>query len=82
MAAEARAAEERLEGLQDEDRALQDRIKAAQGRAAFVESLRSTYSEERARNLAVRPLSAKEWGEAVAFVDSQLADASAAVRQA
>lgn len=82
VAAEARAAEERLEGLQDEDRALQDRIKAAQGRAAFVESLRSTYSEERARNLAVRPLSAKEWGEAVAFVDSQLADASAAVRQA
>ena len=82
VAAEARAAEERLEGLQDEDRALQDRVKAAQGRAAFVESLRSTYSEERSRNLAVRPLSAKEWAEAATFVERQLADASTAVRQA
>ncbi len=82
VAVEARAAEERLEGLQDEDRALQDRVKAAQARAAFVESLRSTYSEERSRNLAVRPLSAKEWAEAATFVERQLADASAAVRQA
>lgn len=82
VASEARAAEERLEGLQDEDRALQDRVKAAQGRAAFVESLRSTYSEERSRNLAVRPLSAKEWAEAASFVERQLADAAGAVRQA
>jgi uncharacterized protein (TIGR02231 family) len=82
VAKEARAAEERLEGLQDEERALQDRIKAAQARAAFVESLRSTYSEERARNLAVRPISAKEWTEAAAFVERQLADASSSVRQA
>ncbi|HEX7623645.1 MAG TPA: mucoidy inhibitor MuiA family protein, partial [Anaeromyxobacteraceae bacterium] len=82
VASEARAAEERLEGLQDEDRALQDRVKAAQGRSAFVESLRSTYSEERSRNLAVRPLSAKEWAEAASFVERQLADAAGAVRQA
>jgi uncharacterized protein (TIGR02231 family) len=82
VASEARAAEERLEGLQDEDRELQDRVKAAQGRATFVESLRSTYSEERSRNLAVRPLSAKEWAEAASFVERQLADAAGAVRQA
>ncbi len=61
VAAEARALEQRLEALQDEDRGLLDRIQAAQARAKFVESLRSTYSEERAKNLAVRPVTAKEW---------------------
>jgi uncharacterized protein (TIGR02231 family) len=75
--AEARAAEERLLALADEDRALEDRLRAAQARAKFVESLRSTYSEERAKNLAVRDISAKEWAELAAFVDKQLAGAAA-----
>ncbi|HYQ79924.1 MAG TPA: DUF4139 domain-containing protein, partial [Anaeromyxobacteraceae bacterium] len=66
--AEARAAEERLEKLGDEDRALEDREKAARARREFVESLRSTYSEERAKNMAVRGVSAREWAEMVAFV--------------
>jgi uncharacterized protein (TIGR02231 family) len=79
---EARAAEERLERLQDEDRGLEDRIRAAQARLEFVRSLRSTYSEERAKNLAVRGVSAKEWAELVAFVGSELADAGAEVRKA
>jgi len=81
-AAEARAAEARLEQLQDEDRALDDRAKAAAARVKFVESLRSTYSDERARNLAVRPVSAKEWAELVAFVDRTLAAAASDAREA
>ena len=70
-AAEARAAEERLLKLQDEDRALEDGRTAAQARLEFVRSLRSTYSEERAKNLAVRGVSAKEWTDLAAFVASQ-----------
>jgi uncharacterized protein (TIGR02231 family) len=81
-AAEARAAEEKLEALQEEDRALEDRVKVARAREKFVESLRSTYSEERARNLAVRPVAAKEWAELTLFVEKELAQAAAEVRRA
>jgi uncharacterized protein (TIGR02231 family) len=79
---EVRSAEERLEALQGEDRALDDRISQARARGQFVGSLRSSYSEERAKNLAVRGVSAKEWSELVAFVEAQLAGASAEVRRA
>ncbi|MFO0580906.1 MAG: mucoidy inhibitor MuiA family protein [Anaeromyxobacter sp.] len=82
VAAEARALEQRLEVLQDEDRGLVDRIQAAQARAKFVESLRSTYSEERAKNLAVRPVTAKEWSDLAGFVESALAESSGQVRKA
>jgi uncharacterized protein (TIGR02231 family) len=71
VAAEARAAEERLERLQDEDRGLEDRAKAAQARLDFVRSLRSTYSEERAKNLAVRGVTSKEWTDLAAFVSTE-----------
>jgi uncharacterized protein (TIGR02231 family) len=81
-AAEARAAEEAVERLADEDRALEDRIRAAQARAKFVESLRSTYSEERAKNLAVRGVSPREWSELAAFVEGELARAAAETRKA
>ena len=81
QAAEARAAEARVESLQDEDRALQDRIQAAQARAKFVESLRSTYSEERAKNLAVRGVTVKEWSDLSTFVESALSDSAAQVRK-
>jgi uncharacterized protein (TIGR02231 family) len=80
-AADARAAEGRLEDLQDEDRALEDRLKAAHARAKLVESLRSTYAEERARNLALREVSTKEWRDVGAFVESELAGVSAEVRR-
>ena len=80
-AADARAAESRLETLQDEDRALDDRAKVAAARAKFVESLRSTYSEERTRNLAVRPVSSKEWSAMMAFVDRELAAAASEARE-
>ncbi len=79
-AADARAAEERLEKLQDEDLALQDRAKAAEARLELVRSLRSTYSEERAKNLAVRDVSAKEWADVAAFVSTENA-ASAGERR-
>src|SRR5690349_10130728 len=79
-AGEARAAEARLEALQDEDRALDDRAKAAAVRAKFVESLRSTYSEERAKNLAVRPVSSKEWADLVSFVEREATAAAAQAR--
>jgi uncharacterized protein (TIGR02231 family) len=71
--ADARGAEERLEKLQDEDRGLEDRLKATQARARFVESLRSTYAEERAKNLALRDVSTKEWRDVGAFVEAELA---------
>jgi uncharacterized protein (TIGR02231 family) len=80
-AADARAAEERLEKLQDDDRGLQDRVKAAEARFEFVRSLRSTYSEERAKNLAVRDVSAKEWSDLAAFVSAEIAAASAELRK-
>ncbi|ABS26522.1 mucoidy inhibitor MuiA family protein [Anaeromyxobacter sp. Fw109-5] len=82
VTAEARAVEERIERLQDEDRALEDAARAAQARAKFVESLRSTYSEERAKNLAVRGVSVREWAELAGHVERELADAAAAVRKA
>lgn len=81
-AAEARAAEERLERLQDEDRGLGDRIQAAQARIEFVKALRSTYSEERAKNLAVRGITAKEWQDLAAFVSAEIAQGNAEVRKA
>lgn len=81
-APEVRAAEERLEALQAEDRALDDRVTVARARAKFVESLRSTYSEERAKNLAVRGVSAREWADLAGFVDGELAGAAADVRKA
>jgi uncharacterized protein (TIGR02231 family) len=79
--AEARVAEARVEALQDEDRGLLDRIQAAQARAKFVESLRSTYSEERAKNLAVRPVTAKEWADLATFVEGAVSESSAQVRR-
>ncbi|WP_242372733.1 mucoidy inhibitor MuiA family protein [Anaeromyxobacter sp. SG26] len=82
VTAEARAVEERIERLQDDDRALEDASRAAQARAKFVESLRSTYSEERAKNLAVRGVSVREWAELAGHVERELADAAARVRKA
>jgi uncharacterized protein (TIGR02231 family) len=80
-AAEVRAAEERVERLQDEDRTLEDRARVAEARRKFVESLRSTYAEERARNLAVRGVSSKEWADLARFVESELAAAGAEGRR-
>lgn len=81
MDAAARDAEERLEKLQLEDRALEDQAKVADGRRKFVESMRSTYSEERAKNLAVRGVTAKEWADLTGFVEGQLSSAAAEVRK-
>jgi uncharacterized protein (TIGR02231 family) len=81
-ATEARQAELLLERLQDEDRALEDRLRAAQARAKFVESLRSTYSEERAKNLAVRGVSSREWAELASFVEGELSRSAAETRKA
>src|SRR6266545_2505428 len=81
VAADARAAEERLEKLQDEDRGLEDRLRAAQARAKFVESLRSTYADERAKNLALRDVSTKEWRDVAAFVEGELTAVSGEVRR-
>jgi uncharacterized protein (TIGR02231 family) len=82
VAEEARAAEERIERLEDEGRALEDLVKAAQTRLEFVRSLRSTYSEERAKNLALRPVAAKEWADLAAFVSAEVAEAGADIRKA
>jgi uncharacterized protein (TIGR02231 family) len=82
QAEEARRAEDRLEALTAEDRGLEDAIAAARARQKFVESLRSTYSDERAKNLAVRPVSAKEWADLAGFVEGELAGAQGRVRKA
>jgi uncharacterized protein (TIGR02231 family) len=79
---EVRAAEARLEQLQGEDRALEDKISQARARSKFVESLRSSYSEERSKNLAVRGVSAREWADLAAFVETSLDAAAADVRRA
>jgi len=79
---EARAAEEKVQALEADDKALDDRISVARARGKFVESLRSTYSEERAKNLAVRGVSAKEWADLAGFVDGQLAAVATEVRRA
>jgi uncharacterized protein (TIGR02231 family) len=81
-APEVRAVEDRLEGLLEEDRALDDRVKQARARIQFVESLRSTYSEERAKNLAVRNVRSQEWAELVGFVGAEQARAASDVRKA
>jgi uncharacterized protein (TIGR02231 family) len=80
--AEAQAAEARVEALTFDDQGLDDRISQARSRAKFAESLRASYSEERAKNLAVRGVSAKEWADLLGFVDQQLAGAAADVRAA
>jgi uncharacterized protein (TIGR02231 family) len=80
-AAEARAAEDRIEKLGDEARVLDDRAKAAQARIELVRSLRSTYSEERSKNLAVRGVTPKEWGDLAAYVAAELQDASGELRK-
>ena len=77
----AREAEERIEKLQGEDRALEDRARVADARRKFVESLRSSYSEERAKNLAVRGVTAKEWADLAGFVDGELTAAAAEARK-
>ncbi len=78
---DARSAEERLERLADEDAALQDRAKAAEARLEFVRSLRSTYAEERAKNLAVRGVSSKEWSDLAAFVSAESVAAASEQRK-
>src|SRR6266511_4122529 len=80
-AADARTAEERVQSLHDEDRALEDRLKTARARASFVESLKSTYAEERAKNLAVRPVSTKEWRDVGSFVEEELTEVAGEVRR-
>ncbi len=79
---EVRAAEVRVEALQGEDRALEDRVSQARARSKFVESLRSSYSEERSKNLAVRGVSAREWADLMSFVEGQLEAAAADGRRA
>ncbi len=79
---EVRAAEVRVEALQGEDRALEDRVSQARARSKFAESLRSSYSEERSKNLAVRGVSAREWADLMSFVEGQLEAAAADGRRA
>lgn len=79
---EVRAAEGRVEALQGEDRALEDKVAAARARAKFAESLRASYSEERSKNLAVRGVSAREWADLMAFVEAQLEAAAVDGRRA
>jgi uncharacterized protein (TIGR02231 family) len=79
---EVRAAEGRVEALQGDDRALEDKVAAARARGKFAESLRASYSEERSKNLAVRGVSAKEWADLMAFVEAQLEAAAADGRRA
>ena len=79
---EVRGAEARLEALLQEDRGLDDRIAAAKNRGKFAESLRASYSEERAKNLAVRPVSAREWSELTGYVDATMEKAATDQRKA
>jgi uncharacterized protein (TIGR02231 family) len=64
-------AREKVTALEEEDRALEDRVKAAQGRREFVDSLRATYSRERTENMPVRNANPKEWSAMADFVAGQ-----------
>lgn len=78
--ARAREARARVEALEDEDKALEDRGAAARARLALVDSLRSTWSEDRARNLALRPVAVREWADLAAWADAERSGALKAGR--
>ncbi|MEW6682807.1 MAG: mucoidy inhibitor MuiA family protein [Nitrospirota bacterium] len=70
-AKDVRAAQDKVTALEAQDREMEDRIKQATARKELLDSLRSTYVKERTENLAVRPMSPKEWGDLVDFVAKQ-----------
>lgn len=69
--AEVRAAEDAVRTLEQQDRALADRIEAANQQRQFLDGLRSTYVRERTENLAVRAVDTKEWASLVDFIGSR-----------
>jgi uncharacterized protein (TIGR02231 family) len=71
LSAEARAAQQRLRELEDKDRSLADKLKIAEARKKFVDSLKATYAQERNQNLATRPVEAKELAGMSDFVARQ-----------
>jgi uncharacterized protein (TIGR02231 family) len=70
-AKDVRAAQDKVTALEDEDRALEDRIKQATARKDLLDSMRSTYVKERTENLAVRPVDPKEWNSLIDLVAKQ-----------
>ncbi len=70
-AKDVREAQDKVTALEAQDREMEDRIKQATARKELLDSLRSTYVKERTENLAVRPMSPKEWGDMVDFVAKQ-----------
>ncbi len=70
-AQDVREAQDKVTALEAQDREMEDQIKQATARRELLDSLRSTYVKERTENLAVRPMSPKEWGDMVDFVAKQ-----------
>lgn len=68
---EVHAGEEKVLQLEQLDRVLDDQVRSANERKAFVSSLRATYSQERSQNLPVRAVDAKELTAMADFIVKQ-----------
>jgi uncharacterized protein (TIGR02231 family) len=71
LAADVRAAQEKVTRLEEQDRVFEDQLKQADARKQFLDGLRSTYIRERTENLAVRAVDTKEWTALVEFIGKQ-----------
>lgn len=69
---EVLALEARLAELRASEREIAGRTRAAESRLELVRSLKSTYSEDRAKNLGLRPVDLKELNALAEFVSTQV----------
>ena len=76
------AAEDTLQRLQDQDRALTDRIAAARARLAFVDAFQKGYAGKSAADLPVRSVDPKSLGRLADFVSTEHQKAAATIRAA
>ena len=79
---EVRAAEEAVRDLEFRDRAVADRLEAAEKQKSFLDALRATYAKERSENLATRRADPREWSAMVAFLGREYEAVFQAVRDA
>lgn len=77
---EVREAEEAVRDLEFRDRALADRIEAADKQKNFLDSLRAAYAKERSEGLATKPVDTREWTAMVDFLGREYGEVNAVLR--
>lgn len=75
-----REAEESVRELEFRDRALADRLEAAEKQKNFLDSLRAAYAKERSEGLATRPVDTREWANMVAFMGREYGEVAETIR--